>query len=52
VTVAAGAPAAVATRTVSYPVQHATSRAVGVAAVGIGLVLLLLLALVDRLRTR
>jgi hypothetical protein len=52
VRISAAAPARVATRTVSYPVQHATSRAVGAAAVGIGLVLLLLLALADRLRTR
>ncbi|HEX3828355.1 MAG TPA: hypothetical protein VHV82_13900 [Sporichthyaceae bacterium] len=51
-TVVAAAPATVATRAVSYPVQHATSRAVAATAVGIGLVLLLMLALVDRLRAR
>jgi hypothetical protein len=40
----------VGTRTVAFPVPHSSNRAWAATAVGIGLLLLLILAVVDRLR--
>jgi hypothetical protein len=48
---APAAPATpVGTRTVAFPVPHSSNRAWAATAVGIGLLLLLILAVVDRLR--